>query len=43
MGWIQGANGSDGLTKDKPALLADYIFPEVAGNRNGIATVAMEF
>ncbi|GGM81849.1 hypothetical protein GCM10010967_12020 [Dyadobacter beijingensis] len=36
-------DGNDGLTKDKPALLADYISPEVAGNRNGIATVAIKF
>lgn len=34
-------DGNDGLTKDKPAILADYISPEVAGN--GIATVAMKF
>lgn len=40
---VMQMDGNDGLTKDKPAALADYISPEVAGNKNGIATVNMKF
>lgn len=43
LGIYMQMDGNDGLIKDKPALLADYISPEVAGNRNGIAPVNMKF
>lgn len=36
-------DGNDAIAKDKPAELADYLSPEVAGSRNGIATVDMRF
>ena len=43
LGLYMQMDGNDGLTKDKPAALADYISPEVVGNRNGIAPVNMKF
>lgn len=36
-------DGADGLAKDKPAALADWLSPEVPGARNGIATITMGF
>lgn len=36
-------DGGDGLAKDKPGLLADYISPEIIGSRNGIAKLDLKF
>lgn len=36
-------DGADGLAKDKPAALADWLSPEVPGARNGIARIDMAF
>lgn len=40
---IMAVDGNDAIAKDRPALLQDYISDEVAGARNGIAKVTMQF